>query len=184
MLLSAKCNWKSTYVLFKKIQSFCFITANASHRAFETDKAVGLARRFLEWGANSLKVKLGLDETGDLARFAAVRNLAGPDVTIGFDANCGWDAATARRMMAALEGLAALAAHRGAPIHAVQLMAVASRWQQESGQQLTELELTMQAETRQITEAALDPTAWQQAWRSTMHWPVAQVARAVAHEWQ
>ena len=71
--------------------------------AFETDKAVGLARRFLDWGANSLKVKVGLDETGDLDRFAAVRNLAGPDVTIGFDANCGWDNATARRMMAALE---------------------------------------------------------------------------------
>ncbi len=85
-------------------------------------------------------------------------------------------------MMATLEGLAAIAAQEGDAIRAVQLMAVANRWQQESGQQLTELELAMQAETRQVTEAALDPAAWQRAWQSATHWSVSQVVGAVADE--
>ena len=70
--------------------------------AFPVEKAVGLAGRFLDWGVNTLKVKVGLDADTDLARFRAVRELAGPDVPIGFDANCGWDSDTAIEMMAAL----------------------------------------------------------------------------------
>ena len=71
--------------------------------AFPVEKAVGLAGRFLDWGVNTLKVKVGLDADTDLARFQAVRELAGPDVPIGFDANCGWDTDTAIEMMAALD---------------------------------------------------------------------------------
>ena len=71
--------------------------------AFPVEKAVGLASRFLDWGVNTLKVKVGLDADTDLARFRAVRELAGPDVPIGFDANCGWDTDTAIEMMAALD---------------------------------------------------------------------------------
>ena len=78
-------------------------------------------------------------------------------------------------MMAALEGLAAVAAQEGDATRAVQFLAVAQRWQQEGGQQLTELELAMQARTRQLTEAALDPAAWQHG----HHWSVAQVAQVV-----
>lgn len=82
-------------------------------------------------------------------------------------------------MMATLEGLAAIAAHRGDAIRAAQLLAVASRWQRESGQQLTELELTIQAETRQRVEALLDPTARQQAAQSVTLWSVDKVAQVV-----
>ncbi len=85
-------------------------------------------------------------------------------------------------MMAALEGLAAIAAQEKDAIHAVQLLAVAARWQAESGQQLTEMELATQARTRQLTAAQLDPVAWQQAWQSVQHWSVTQVAQLVALE--
>ena len=71
--------------------------------AFEVSKARSLAERFLDWGVKCLKVKVGLDPEGDLARVKAVRELAGPDVPIGIDANCGWNAARARRMLAALD---------------------------------------------------------------------------------
>ncbi|MEO6811675.1 MAG: enolase C-terminal domain-like protein [Isosphaeraceae bacterium] len=64
--------------------------------AFELPRAVALADRFLSWGVRCLKVKVGLDLAGDLDRVRAVREVAGPDVTITVDANCGWDATTAR----------------------------------------------------------------------------------------
>lgn len=67
--------------------------------AFDIPQAEALAERFLNWGARSLKVKVGLDHAGDLARVRAVRNLAGPDVTLGIDANCGWSLHDARRSL-------------------------------------------------------------------------------------
>ena len=73
--------------------------------AFDVARAVDLARRFLDWGARHLKVKVGLDPTEDIARVRAVRELAGSEVTIGIDGNCGWSIATARQALAALEEL-------------------------------------------------------------------------------
>lgn len=80
-------------------------------------------------------------------------------------------------MMATLEGLAAVAALEGNATKAVQLLAVAAQWRQESGQALTEHELATQQHTRQLTEAALAPTVWQTAWNSVQHWSVPQVAK-------
>jgi L-alanine-DL-glutamate epimerase-like enolase superfamily enzyme len=71
--------------------------------AFEVPQAVALAKRFLDWGVQCLKVKVGLDPQTDLERVAAVRKLAGPDIPIGIDANCGWTPPVARRMLAQLE---------------------------------------------------------------------------------
>lgn len=73
--------------------------------AFDTPKAVDLARRWLDWGVRHLKVKVGLDVAQDLERVRAVRELAGPDISIGIDANCGWDVGQARRALKALEEL-------------------------------------------------------------------------------
>src|SRR5262245_45736657 len=50
--------------------------------AFDVSRALALADRFLNWGVRCLKVKVGLDLAGDLARVRAVRELAGPEVTI------------------------------------------------------------------------------------------------------
>ncbi|MDA0337595.1 MAG: mandelate racemase/muconate lactonizing protein [bacterium] len=73
--------------------------------AFDIPRATALARRFLDWGVRHLKVKVGLDVVQDIERVRAVRELAGADVSIGVDANCGWDVATAKRGLRALERL-------------------------------------------------------------------------------
>ncbi len=64
--------------------------------AFDIPHVRDLAERFLGWGVRCLKVKVGLDLPGDLARVSAVRDVAGPDIPITIDANCGWNVTTAR----------------------------------------------------------------------------------------
>jgi L-alanine-DL-glutamate epimerase-like enolase superfamily enzyme len=83
--------------------------------AFDLQRAVRLAELFLSWGVKCLKVKTGLDPAGDLARVKAVRELAGPDIPIGIDSNCGWDVATARRMLKELRPLGILFAEQPVP---------------------------------------------------------------------
>ncbi len=68
---------------------------------FEPEEAVVLGRKFLDWGVKTLKVKVGVGD--DVARVRAIRELAGPGIPIGIDANEGWDIATARRRLADLE---------------------------------------------------------------------------------
>ncbi|MBI1323538.1 mandelate racemase/muconate lactonizing protein [bacterium] len=67
--------------------------------AFDPPDAIRLAERFLEWGVKCLKVKVGLDLEGDLARVRAVREVAGPSIKMTVDANCGWSAAVARKAL-------------------------------------------------------------------------------------
>lgn len=83
--------------------------------AFDVPRAVALAEEFLSWGVKCLKVKTGLDPAGDLARVRAVREVAGPDIPIGIDSNCGWDVATAREMLRALRPYRLLFAEQPVP---------------------------------------------------------------------
>jgi muconate cycloisomerase len=52
------------------------------------------ARRIAEWavgqGFRAMKVKVGIDRDGDVARFRAVRDVVGVDTKLGVDANGGW----------------------------------------------------------------------------------------------
>jgi muconate cycloisomerase len=80
--------------------------------AFDVARSRTLAERFLNWGVRCLKVKVGLDLAGDLERVRAVRELAGPDVTITVDANCGWDVTTARLALERLRPLNLLVAEQ------------------------------------------------------------------------
>jgi muconate cycloisomerase len=64
--------------------------------AFDIPRARRLAEQFLAWGVRCLKVKVGLDLPGDLARVQAVREIAGPEIRMTVDANCGWSVAAAR----------------------------------------------------------------------------------------
>lgn len=82
---------------------------------FEVPKAVELARQFLDWGATCLKVKVGLDPEQDLERVRAVRELAGPSIPIGIDANCGWNVAQANRMLKLLDEFDVLFAEQPIP---------------------------------------------------------------------
>lgn len=95
---------------------------------FEPEKAASLAKRFLAQGIRCLKVKVGLTEEGDMARFQAVREVAGPDIPIGIDANCGWDPATARRMLRRLEPLNVLFAEQPVPTEDSAAMAELRNW--------------------------------------------------------
>ena len=80
--------------------------------AFAVEDAIVLARRFLDQGFQCLKVKVGLDVEGDVERVQAVRDLAGPDVRIGVDANCGWNVTDAIKALKAMESLDVLFAEQ------------------------------------------------------------------------
>jgi L-Ala-D/L-Glu epimerase len=54
-------------------------------------------------GFTTLKLKVGADAAGDLARIAAVRDAAGPGVTVRLDANQGWTPREAVRIIHGLE---------------------------------------------------------------------------------
>jgi len=73
--------------------------------AFDVTKSLALAKQFLDWGVKVLKVKVGLDPEMDYQRVKAVRDLAGPNIPIGVDANGGWDVGTARMMIERLHPL-------------------------------------------------------------------------------
>ncbi|QDV32461.1 mandelate racemase/muconate lactonizing enzyme family protein [Tautonia plasticadhaerens] len=80
--------------------------------AFDPPQAVSLAERFLGWGVTCLKVKVGLDPAGDVARVRAVREAAGPDIPITVDANCGWDVPAARYALERLKAFDLLVAEQ------------------------------------------------------------------------
>jgi muconate cycloisomerase len=61
----------------------------------EPQKAAGIAARAAEQGFKAMKVKVGLDPNGDVARVAAVREAVGPQIKLGVDANGGWETTTA-----------------------------------------------------------------------------------------
>ncbi|WP_298869356.1 enolase C-terminal domain-like protein [uncultured Gimesia sp.] len=71
--------------------------------AFSPEKTVELTQYFLDQGFTSLKVKVGLDLESDLERLKIVRQTIGPDVSMGVDANCGWDFSTACAALAQIE---------------------------------------------------------------------------------
>lgn len=83
--------------------------------AFDVPRAVALAEKFLTWGVRCLKVKVGLNPATDLERVRAVRELAGPDIPIGVDANCGWDEASARKALQRLRPCDILFAEQPVP---------------------------------------------------------------------
>ncbi len=67
--------------------------------SIDVTSAVKLAKEFLDRGVKCLKVKVGLDPQQDVERVRAVRELAGPDIPISVDANCGWTVPQATDML-------------------------------------------------------------------------------------
>ena len=61
------------------------------------------AREAVERGFSILKVKVGKEGLADVARLRAIREAVGPDVTLRVDANQGWTAKEAVRIITALE---------------------------------------------------------------------------------
>lgn len=61
----------------------------------EPDRAAGIATWAIEQGFSCMKVKVGIDPDGDVARVRAVRAAVGDKIKLGVDANGGWDIPTA-----------------------------------------------------------------------------------------
>jgi muconate cycloisomerase len=69
----------------------------------DPEPAAEIARWAIGAGFHKMKVKVGIDPDGDVARVHAVREAVGPDVPLGVDANGGWG--TAANAIAAIDRL-------------------------------------------------------------------------------
>ena len=67
-----------------------FVPTKFSISGLEPAKAAGLASWAAAKGFSTMKVKVGIDPEGDVARVRAVREAIGPNVRLGVDANGGW----------------------------------------------------------------------------------------------
>lgn len=67
-----------------------FVPTKFSVSGLAPDKAAEIASWAVEQGFRKLKVKVGLDPDGDVARVEAVREAVGAQVCLGVDANGGW----------------------------------------------------------------------------------------------
>ncbi len=67
-----------------------FVTTKFSVSGLAPEKAADIARWAVEQGFEAMKVKVGLEPDGDVARVRAVREAIGPEVRLGADANGGW----------------------------------------------------------------------------------------------
>jgi muconate cycloisomerase len=83
--------------------------------AFDLPRARSLAEQFLKWGVSCIKVKTGLVPEEDVARVKAVREVAGPDVPITIDSNCGWSVTSAKQTLRRLADLGVTVAEQPIP---------------------------------------------------------------------
>ena len=67
-----------------------FVPTKWSVSGLDPEKAAGIAKRAAEQGFKAMKVKVGIEPDGDVARVKAVRQAIGPEVKLGVDANGGW----------------------------------------------------------------------------------------------
>ncbi len=83
--------------------------------ALDRAATVELTERFLALGAKCLKVKTGIDPDEDVARVRTVREVAGPEIRLTIDANCGWNEATARTTLRRLSEFQVILAEQPIP---------------------------------------------------------------------
>jgi muconate cycloisomerase len=74
-----------------------------------------MAEQHLALGVSCVKVKVGLDPESDIARVRAVRQVAGADIPVTIDANCGWTIQQARHCLRALADVNLLLAEQPIP---------------------------------------------------------------------
>jgi muconate cycloisomerase len=67
-----------------------FVPTKFSVSGLEPNLAAELAAWAVSQGFQTMKVKVGMDPDGDVARVRAVREAIGPKVRLGVDANGGW----------------------------------------------------------------------------------------------
>lgn len=74
-----------------------------------------MAEQHLKRGVNCVKVKVGLDPVTDVARVRAVREVAGRDIPVTIDANCGWTIQQAKYCLRELADVNLLLAEQPIP---------------------------------------------------------------------
>ncbi len=79
-----------------------FVPTKWSVSGVEPARAAEIARWALTQGFKAMKVKVGLEPAGDVARVNAVRTAVGAGIKLGVDANGGWSAADAEKIIPAL----------------------------------------------------------------------------------
>lgn len=67
-----------------------FVTTKFSVSGMEPPQAAEIASWAVDQGFRTMKVKVGIEPDGDVARVRAVREAIGPDIRLGVDANGGW----------------------------------------------------------------------------------------------
>lgn len=86
----------------KNINSFeTSVTIGIMNKDSAVKKAVSLVER----GVNILKVKIGTDPLGDIERLKSIRRAVGDDIRIRIDANQGYSAKQAIRVLRSVENL-------------------------------------------------------------------------------
>lgn len=74
-----------------------------------------MAEQHLKLGVTCVKVKTGLDPESDIARVRAVREVAGPNIPVTIDSNCGWTLQQAKHCLRALADVNLLLAEQPIP---------------------------------------------------------------------
>ncbi len=74
-----------------------------------------MAEEHLKRGVSCVKVKVGLDPETDIARVRAVREVAGSNIPVTIDANCGWTIQQAKYCLRQLEDVNLLLAEQPIP---------------------------------------------------------------------
>lgn len=72
-----------------------FVPTKWSVSGVEPEKAADIARWAVAQGFKAMKVKVGIEPDGDVARVKAVRDAVGLEIKLGVDANGGWPPAIA-----------------------------------------------------------------------------------------
>jgi len=80
-----------------------FVPTKFSVSGLAPERAAAIAAWAVAQGFRTMKVKVGIEPEGDIARVRAVREAVGPAVRLGVDANGGWSARTAIRTIRRLE---------------------------------------------------------------------------------
>lgn len=83
--------------------SLASVATDVTLAAGEIDNLVATATKRVAEGFTSLKIKVGADPAGDLARLTAIRQAVGSGVTIRVDANQGWNAKQAVSIIRGME---------------------------------------------------------------------------------
>ncbi len=76
-----------------------YVPTKWSISGLEPERAAEIARWAVSAGFRAMKVKIGMEPDEDVARVRAVRAAIGPDIRLGVDANGGYNAATAVRVL-------------------------------------------------------------------------------------